>query len=518
MKKNRRNVWIIVGVIAVVIVAMVIIIATLRTNNSSSTAYQTVTVQRGTLTASVEGSGTVASIQSANLAWQTSGQVEKVNAQTGDVVHAGDVLASLAGDSVSPSILSAQVDLETARQNLNNLLHPDVATVAAAQSALQTAYTNFFAAFNNLNNTTYNYESYGSSSLYNTQAVKFSAASSDLGAALLPAQDVNTQSYYWAARAEQMGQKDMDYAAIKASLSSKLAPGVADKVDALVAAQGEYDTAVADFAATLSDNGISINVNKTMASYFNSVASLSAAQEKLYNLLITPDPAAVAAAQAKVDAAQTTVNEMQLSAPFDGNITQVDVYPNDTVSNGTQAFRIDNLSQMVIKVQITEIDVNNIKIGQSATITFDAIPNKTYHGKVLQADLAGTAGQNSVNFTITVELTDSDALVKPGMAANVSIVTNRVENALLVPSTAIFTDSSGQTYVYLIQNGTPVAVNVTVGAVSDSSSQITGDALKEGDVIVLSFASSSSSSNFRSFGMGGIVGAGGGNERPVATP
>jgi HlyD family secretion protein len=510
MFKNRRNIWIFAGVSVVVIVAIVLIIASIRSQGSSTAAYQTVTVQRGTLTASVEGSGTVASIQSASLAWQTTGQVEKVDAQIGDQVHNGEVLASLSQSSLSPNILSAQVDLSNAQQSLNNLSHPDGATLAAAQVSLANAYKSFNTASSDLYTALYKVQSNGDSTLYDTLNAKRSAMNTALNTVPLATADTKVQAYYWAVRANQLGQTDMDYASIKADLRPKIDAAIADKVDVLVTAQADYETVAVNFAASLIDSNSAILVNSSLATYRNVTATLSAAQEKMYTLTIASDPAEVAAAQAKVDAAQTTINLAQITAPFDGTITQVSVNPGDIASAGTKAFRVDNLSQMVVTLQVIEIDVNSVKAGQPATITFDAIPNKIYNGKIVRADMAGTAGQNSVNFNVTVELTDTNAQVKPGMAANVSIVTNKVDNALLVPSTAIFTDSNGQQYVYLVQNGTPTAILVTVGAVSDTTSQITGDTLKEGDTIVLSFASTTSSSSSRGFGLGGLGGLGGG--------
>jgi RND family efflux transporter MFP subunit len=216
-----------------------------------------------------------------------------------------------------------------------------------------------------------------------------------------------------------------------------------------------------------------------------------------------------------------------VKAPFAGTITQSSAVTGQVVAPGTAAFRIDDLSNLVVTIQVVEIDVNSVKAGQPATITFDAIPNKTYNGTVLKVDLAAASGSSTVSFNVTVKLTDVDAQVKPGMTANVTITTNKVENALLIPSTSIFTDTNGQNYVYLIQNGTPTAVLVTVGATSSTSSQVTGNTLKEGDTIVLSFASTtSSSSSSRGFGLGGfggaveVVGGGGGpsTTRPIATP
>lgn len=521
MSKNRRNVWIIVGVVIVVIVAAVLVVASLNSQNSSTASYQTTTVQRGTLTSIVEGSGTVAAIQMANLTWQTSGQVDKVNVQAGDQVTKGDVLASLSQSSLSPTILSAQLDLANAQQSLNSLLHPDVATLASAQSSLATAYKNYTSASYNLYNALYNNQSYGDITLYNTLVTKWTTMSDALATVVLPAASTEAQSYYWAARAIQLGQTDMDYTTIRSALAAKLDSAVVSNLDTLVAAQADYETAVNDFVASLTASTSAINMHNSVAAYFTAVANEAAAQEKIYTLTIAPDPAQVTAAQAKVDAAQATLNQAQIIAPFNGTVTQVNVNSGDVVSNNTKAFRVDNLSQMVVTVQVVEIDVNSVKVGQPATVTFDAIPGKTYNGKILRADLAGTAGQNSVNFNVTVALTDSDPNIKPGMAANVTITTNQVDNALLVPSTAIFTDNNGSPYVYLIQNGTPTAVKVTIGATSSTTSQITSETLKEGDMIVLSFASTSSSSTSRGFGLGGgfgVVNTGGAGREVMPNP
>ncbi len=164
------------------------------------------------------------------------------------------------------------------------------------------------------------------------------------------------------------------------------------------------------------------------------------------------------------------------------------------------------MSNLEVAVQVIEVDINSVNVDQPAAITFDAIPNKTYNGKVVQTNMAGTVGQNSVNFTVTVQVTDADKAVKPGMSANVTILTNQVEGALLVPTTAIFTDTAGKQLVYLVRNGVMSEVPVTVGAASDTATQITGNNLQEGDTIVLSFASSASTTSGRGFGILGRPG------------
>jgi len=103
---------------------------------------------------------------------------------------------------------------------------------------------------------------------------------------------------------------------------------------------------------------------------------------------------------------------------------------------------------------------------------------------------------------VTVELTDADALVKPGMTAAVTISVKEVQDALLVPNRAVRVVDSKRT-VYLLQNGQPVAVEVRLGATSDTNSEVVGGDLKEGDLIILNPPSNA-------FGPGGGPGNGGG--------
>jgi RND family efflux transporter MFP subunit len=294
-------------------------------------------------------------------------------------------------------------------------------------------------------------------------------------------------------------------------------------------AQLKYNNALYTFNA-LSGHPTQASIDASNAAL--ALAKANLAQDQNYLTAIsggtvpadTTGAALLKLEQAKlaVQTAQENLAENSLSAPFDGTVTQASAVSGNVVTAGTQAFRIDNMSSLMVAVNVTEVDINSIKDGQPATLTFNAIPNKTYTGKVIQSALAGTVGNNSTTFTVDVQITNADALIKPGMAANVTITTNQVANALLVPTTSIFTDStSGQQYVYLIQNGTPTSVTVTIGAVSDTTTQITGSSLQAGDTIILSFASTSTTSGGGGFGfgLGGIVGGGGGTRvQPVATP
>jgi HlyD family secretion protein len=499
---KKQKVWIAVGASVVVIIALVLVIASIRSQNSSSTAaYQTTTVQRGTLISSVEGTGSVASISSANLTWQTSGQVEQVNAQIGNQVKAGDVLASLLPDSQTQTSLKSS--LVTAQENLAELTSPEA--IANAKLAVTTAESGVINAQTVLNNQQY----WKNDALIQNYYASYVIAKDNLDKAQTAYDDAKVGDYINNADEAEAYQR-------------------------LYNAQQAYKTAQY-YYSLYSQKPTQRQLDEAQANLDLAKATLTNAQTYLEALTGGEIPAdatgtsllklkqARLAVQSAQENLQENLDSTELTAPFNGTITQVDVVPSVDVSAGTAAFRIDDLTNLVVAVQVIEIDINSIKIGQPATITFDAIPNKTYNGKVVKADLAGTVGQNSVNYTVTVKVTDADAKVRPGMSANVSITTNQVANAMLVPSTAILTDSNGKPYVTLVQNGMLNQVQVTVGATSDTLSQITSNNLKEGDVIVLSFATTTSSSSGGGFGLFGggrgvIRSSGGGQPSANETP
>ena len=496
---KKQKTWIAIGSSAVVIIALALLIVSLRAQakagGNATTAYQTTTVQLGTLTSTVEGTGSVGSILSTNLAWTTKGQVDKVNVKIGDQVKTGDVLANLLQDSTQTAL---ETNLVTAQENLAELTSPEA--IANAKLAVTTAESDVTNAQTALNNQQYwkndaliqNY--YASYVIAKDNLDKAQTAYDDAKVGqyinnaneavayqnLYNAQQAyNTAHYYWSLYSQAPTQRQMDEARANLDLAN----------------------------ATLK------NAQIYLAALTGGIVPADATGADL--LKLNQDRLAVQTAQENLDS-------LKITAPFDGTITQADAVPSAVVSAGAQAFRIDDMSNLVIDVQVVEIDINHVQVGQTAEITFDAIPNKTYAGKVTKTDLAGTESQSSVNFTVTVQLTDADALVRPGMAANVTIVTNKVDNALLVPSTSIFADPNGSQYVYLVQNGATTKLPVTIGAVSDSTTQITGSTLKAGDTIVLSFATTSTSTGGFGFRLGGGGGGGGNttavNAKPLPVP
>ena len=213
-------------------------------------------------------------------------------------------------------------------------------------------------------------------------------------------------------------------------------------------------------------------------------AQLKDARRNLDRLQNGVDPADLAAAEGRIAAAQSTLNMSHIIAPFDGTITQAEPSIGDQVTAGTVAFRIDDVSHMLVDLQVSEVDINNVTIGQPATLTFDAILTKEYHGKVVEVGQAGDTVQGVVSFTVTVELTDADELVKPGMTAAVNVVIEEQKDVLLIPNRAVRL-VDGERVVYVLVDGQPVQVKIKLGTSSDTMSVLVGGNIKEGDQIIL---------------------------------
>jgi HlyD family secretion protein len=165
-------------------------------------------------------------------------------------------------------------------------------------------------------------------------------------------------------------------------------------------------------------------------------------------------------------------------------VTESYPLPGDQVAAGATAFRMDDLSSLLVDVEVSEVDINSVSAGQPVALSFDAILGKEYHGQVVGVAQTGTPLQGVVNFKVTVELTDADADVKPGMTAAVNIVVREMQDVVLVPNRAVRL-VDGERVVYLLVDGQPVKTGVRLGSSSDTMSVVAGGDVNEGDTVIL---------------------------------
>jgi len=415
--------------------------------------YSTDVVTRGELTAVVGATGSVRANQTAIIAWQTTGQIASIDASIDQVVYTDQLLASLASTSLSQSLILAQADLITAQRNLDNLLNSNTAaaqaylTVIQAQKALEDAEKN---------QTNKKYYTSSQDSIDNARA------------SLTIAEDS-------VKRAQEIFDQFANYPESDVMRANALS--------SLAAARQQRDRAMANLNSLLAIPD-AILLDEASAKVELARAQLDDATREWERLKDGPDANDILAAQVRIDAIQVSLHLSELKAPFSGTITEIRSLVGDLVTPGTTSFRIDDLSRLLVDIQVTEVDINRVQLAQPVTLTFDAILNKEYNGKVVEVSRVGNLTTGLVNFTVTVELLDSDEDIRPGMTAAANIIVEKIPDALLVPNRAVRL-RNGQRVVYVLKNNIPTPVNITIGASSDDVSEILEGDLAEGDTLVL---------------------------------
>lgn len=180
--------------------------------------------------------------------------------------------------------------------------------------------------------------------------------------------------------------------------------------------------------------------------------------------------------------AKAKLSDYYVRAPFGGVVTALSVNPGDSVS------RSDVLASVITndvhaKVVLNEIDAIRVRIGDKATLKFDALPETGITGKVTKIDTIGTVSQGVVTYNAEIFLDTQNNLLKPGMSVSASVISDTKSDVLMVPVSAVKSDANGS-YVEVLNGGTtPQRKNVQVGASNSEFTEISGD-IKADDKVV----------------------------------
>jgi HlyD family secretion protein len=411
--KDRKFWWIAAG--AVVVLALLVGLMTKRANASDSAAADTAQVVSLTLTETVDTTGSLEAEPFASLDWKAGGTVAKVNVEPGDFVKAGDILLTLDPTSTSASIVSAQADLITAQENLDDLLNSGT-DLAQAAINLKDAKEDYEKAEDYL---TY---------LQTDQRVP--------------------QTKYLARLVRQGNGWKYEY-----ETETFRGPAPEDWI-----IEAENDLALKK-------------------------AKYEDAQREYDRLLAGDQSQDVIAAQAKVDAAQATVNSMSIIAPFDGQVLSVENIPDEVVGAGELSVNIADLDNLYVDAQVDESDIARVRVGNQVSAESDALPGVEFSGEVVSINPVGEVVSGLVKYDVRVkiETPKGDGFLPLGSTMNLVIQIGGETAVLAVPITAIQNDAQGE-FVWVVRGGETLRVDVTGGAIIGEMVAVTGD-LNEGDVV-----------------------------------
>ena len=308
----------------------------------------------------------------------------------------------------------------------------------------------------------------------------------------------------------QAGQSVNEGDVLMTIKNDELDNAVAEAQRAVAAAQEDLKNAQAALAAaqaapTSDADGATASTDATA-----NASAVSSAQRNL------------ASAQATLDQANAKSAERTVKAPSSGSIVELNAKVGATVtggmvmgegdtSGGKQCMQIADLSKMKVTVQVGEKDIAKIAVGQSANVTYPAFPDIVSQGTVTAiASVANSdavnGGGGSVTFNVDILIEAPDARLKPGMTAEVSVVTEQLDDVVMVPTMALMTEDGEHYYVNLAtddegketrrvkvtivtQNDNDAVVGKTQVKRDDQGNEINPDVpvtkLRDGDTIVV---------------------------------
>lgn len=422
-----------------------------QSQSATGDVLRTGQVTRGELVISVPASGNVAVNRKVNLSFKLPGNVTAVSVAVSDQVKAGQELARLDTANLERAVRQAEIALEQARLNLETLQKP--------------------------------------------------AGEEDIRLAELAIQN--------AAQALEVARISKEAAEAQASLSIRVAQDAADKMqEAYEGAVDRLDQmglplsyAAGVTAAYMEAEG-NVGITQVKAEYqlqqirsqwLSAYQSYRQAQENLAKLQAGPDADRIRQAELQIEQAQLSLeqakenlNNASLNAPFDGIVAAVNIQAGAAAPTGLPAVTLLDTSELYIEVNVDEIDIGKIAVGQPVSVTLDAHPQATLRGIVERIAATPTNVGGVIAYKLRVKLADTGGLlVLEGMTVSVLIQTDTISDVLLIPNWAVRTDqTSSETYVYLMVDGVPVRTPITTGERSDTHTVVT-DGLPEGATVAL---------------------------------
>lgn len=512
---------------AIVILGGVYMIISQLGGANGTIQYVVVKATRGTITASVTGSGQVSGSNQITVTSKASGDINAVNVVTGQAVTTGVVLAQI-------NARDALIQLESARIALAKLKQIDSSTLLQAQNALTTAQDNRTQAYSNalgtisqvfidvptilseLETQLFNYSGYLYSQKVQNMNPTARAYRDIAETRFYAARDAyNTTHTQYGSLSRTSPSNDIQVAVSAAYDMTKLVADAVKQTKTTVDyIKGQFPSVTAG-NSTIVDGLISswtTTINSNISSLVSAKNAIISAEqsitEKTQSLQDTTrgaDPLDIQSQELSLKQKEYAYADSFVRAPFDGVVAKVYVHKADSVSSGASIATIIT-KKKIATISLNEVDAVKVKVGQKATLTFDAIDGLTLDGSVVSADLVGTVSQGVVSYNAEIEFDTQDERVRSGMSVNATITTDSKDQALIIPTNAIKTQGtksyveifnaldvgmlSSRSQTTITPSVAPEKRFVESGISSDMLSEVISG-LEEGDIVVVRTITSS---------------------------
>ncbi len=500
-----------------------------------ATQYVLGAVTKGTIVSSVSGSGQVSALNQVDVKAKTSGDIVYVGVKAGQYVAAGTLIAQVDTRAAQKAVRDAETSLESAQLSYDQTVGSINGIRGIKEKnleALNEAYDNGFNVVTNafadlpgimtgLNSilTGYDYDRSQWNLNYYADAIRLSyqdisIVRDDTYTKYQKARQAYDQNFIDYKSASRFSDETQIEAIINQTYeTSRLVSEAVKSASNLIQVYKDKMTEAGRQPKTLADthlsslNGYVSKVNSYIQSLYSAKNSIQSSKETLAGTdfdIRTEEIQLNKAKDALLDA-QEELAGCYVRAPFSGVIAKVNVKVGDSSSDSAVVTLITK--QKIAEVSLNEVDIAKVKVGQKATLTFDAVSDLTITGEVSQVDTIGTASQGVINYGVQIAFDSQDDRVKLGMSVSAAVITDVKQDVLYVSNSAV-KQSDNVFYVEVLENGVPRQQTIETGLTNDTDTEIKSG-LKEGDEFVKNTvtsqttSSSNSNSNFRIPGLGG---------------
>jgi multidrug efflux pump subunit AcrA (membrane-fusion protein) len=498
MTERTRASWVVyvLGALSAGAIAAAILVVGPAAGSARSVS-RTATAQSGVVQSTVSGSGNVQAASQLNLGFSTSGTVTRIDVRQGQQVAQGQLIATLDPQSAEVTLEQSKAALQSAEANLAKEEETDGET-STGQSSGGSGAANANAAAAAVS------ASPGGPASTTTGATSTTAPSSSAPSTTAPAATTAPSRKTAAATPNssspgkstqgggESGGTETSSSTSKASIST------ATREANLASARA----AVKSDRLTVQSDEQSVQDTKLYAPEDGTIVSLSGqVGETVSGGGTTKSSSAAGSSSASASAAAGAAGGSSARSGSTGAASA------SGGSGSSSAFAVlSDLNSMQLVVALSESEVGNVKVGQIATVTVEALENSKLAAHVREVAILSTSTSGAVSYDVTFQLDQLDPGLKPGMSATAEVVVKQAEG-VNVPTTAI---SAGA--VTVIEHGKQVRRRVVTGLKGNSSTIILSG-LKAGEKVALPVATSTSSSSSRGGTgvgrLGGLAGAGG---------
>ncbi len=497
-----------------------------------TTSYITATVEKGTVISSVSGTGQVESLNQTDIKSEVSGEIIYLGISNGQSVGKGALVVKVDDSDARDTIEAAQDileeelftlekmeglttssgslrgDKEKAMNNLDKAYEDGFNTVSNAFLQLPAIITGLYDIIYSKTFSVYQdnvdyygdiVESYGAQyDVYRTDAFNEYKEAKAL-------YDINFQDY----KAVSRSSDDEDIEALieeTYETARDISDAIKNTINLITIYQEKLKenglTPVSGSTTHLSSlNTYTSNANNHVSSLLSSKNSIQSYKEAVIEVDFDLEDQKEKVEEARQDLsdAQDDLSEYNIYAPFSGTISSISAEKGDSINSGSTMATIITHNK-VAAISLNEVDAADVKVGQKAVLTFDAIDDLSITGQVLEIDSVGTVSQGVVSYSATISFDTDNESVKPGMTVSATIILEVKQNVLLVSNSAIKSNDD-ISYVEIMDASSTTfkQQQVEIGLSDDDNTEIVSG-LNEGDIVITKTTSSSKTNSNSSSG------------------